>query len=220
MPAVTLETRLRALRLPRARLRPADLPLMLPSLADDVPPGAGWVFEVKWDGVRVLALRVDGRVRLYARSQADVTARYAEIAAAVDPLEGGDLALDAEIVALDESGRPSFHRLQRRMHVERGLATAAAAVPVVAYAYDCLSLHGLDVRGLPLVARKQLLEAVVPRGGPLRYAEHVEADGGRFSPRRARRASRGSSPSGPTRPTGAGAARSGGRSSATAGRSS
>ena len=180
MPAVTLETHLRALRLPRARLRPADLPLMLPSLADDVPPGAGWVFEVKWDGVRVLALRVDGRVRLYARSQADVTARYAEIAAAVDPLEGGDLALDAEIVALDESGRPSFHRLQRRMHVERGLATVAVSVPVVAYAYDCLSLHGLDVRGLPLVARKQLLEAVVPRGGPLRYAEHVEADGGAF----------------------------------------
>ena len=51
------ERRLEAMRLPAARLAPAALPFMLPTLVDQVPAGPGWVFEIKWDGVRVLVLR-------------------------------------------------------------------------------------------------------------------------------------------------------------------
>jgi bifunctional non-homologous end joining protein LigD len=169
MPEESLLARLRACGLPPARLAPRELPFMLPTLSDQVPTDPGWLFEIKWDGVRVLVVRAGGRVVLRSRTLIDVTARYPEVAAGA-----------AEIVALDAEGRPSFHRLQRRMHAERDLRAAIAAVPATAYAYDCLALHGLDVRSLPLAARKALVSEVVPRKGTLRYADHVETDGQAF----------------------------------------
>ena len=147
---------------------------MLPVLVDALPTGPGWLFELKWDGVRVLALRLGGRVELWSRRKRRVTRQYPEIAAAVATLAGGDVALDGEIVALDEAGRPSFERLQRRMHLERDVERVAAAVPATAYFYDCLVHSGRDVRGLRLVERKELLRALIPAPGAIRYAEHVD----------------------------------------------
>src|SRR5438876_1108235 len=141
-----MRTPRRLATLPRVRLLPASLPLMLPTLVEEVPRGPGWLFELKWDGVRLLALREQARVELWARSGARMTERYPEIAVALAPLAGGDFALDGEVVALDAAGRPSFERLQRRMHLVRGVAAAAAAVPVTAYFYDCLALFGRAVR--------------------------------------------------------------------------
>ncbi len=166
--------------LPAVRLAPETFPLMLPLLVEDVPAGPGWLFELKWDGVRVLALRAGGRVELWARSGARITARYPEVARALAPLGGGNFALDGEIVALDASGRPSFERLQRRMHLERGVARAAAAVPATAYFYDCLALSGRDLRGLALRDRKALLAELFPAPGVVRYADHVTEEGQQF----------------------------------------
>ena len=149
---------------------------MLPTLEEELPRGPGWLFEVKWDGVRVLALRVGGRVDLWSRRGTRVTGQYPEVAAATAALPGGDLALDAEIVALDADGRASFQRLQRRMHVARG----TAPVPVTAYVYDCLALLGRDVRDLPLAERKALLRELLPARDTLRYCDHVEGDGRAF----------------------------------------
>src|SRR5207247_1970271 len=172
-----MRTPRRLATLPRVRLVPASFPLMLPTLVEEVPRGPGWLFELKWDGVRVLALREKGRVELWARSGARVTGRYPEIAAALAPLAGGDLALDGEVVALDAEGRPSFERLQRRMHLVRDVARAAAAVPATAYFYDCLALFGRDLRGLALADRKALLRELFPAPAAVRYADHVEGDG-------------------------------------------
>ena len=166
--------------LPPARLGPRALIFMLPTLVAEVPCGPGWLFEIKWDGVRVLALRRRGRVELRSRAGRDVTAQYPEVAAAVAGLPGGDLALDGEIVVPDAHGRPSFHALQRRMHASRAVAALARACPVVTYVYDCLALEGCDLRGLPLRERKARLRALLGRGGTLRYADHVEGDGGAF----------------------------------------
>ena len=160
-------------------LGPADLAPMLPVLVDALPAGPGWLFELKWDGVRVLALRVGGRVELWSRRGRRVTRQYPEIAAAVAALPGGDVALDGEIVALDDAGRPSFERLQGRMHLERDVARVAAAVPATAYFYDCLIHAGRDVRRLPLVERKALLRALISAPGAIRYADHVD-DGAGF----------------------------------------
>ncbi|HYY06109.1 MAG TPA: non-homologous end-joining DNA ligase [Candidatus Limnocylindria bacterium] len=175
-----MRTPRRLATLPRVRLAPATFPLMLPTLVEEVPRGPGWLFELKWDGVRVLALRAGGRVELWARSGARVTDRYPEIAAALVPLGGGDFALDGEVVALDDEGRPSFERLQQRMHLVRDVARAAARVPATAYFYDCLALVGRDVRGLPLADRKALLRELLPAHGTVRYADHVEGDGAAF----------------------------------------
>jgi bifunctional non-homologous end joining protein LigD len=178
MGAVEMPARLAAL--PPARLAPGDLPLMLPVLVQDLPPGSGWLFELKWDGVRVLALRREGRVELWSRNQLPVGRRYPEIVAALAALPGGDLALDGEVVALDDAGRPSFERLQSRMHRSRGVPRAAAEAPVTAYLYDCLAIFGRDVRGLGLRERKTLLRALLGASDALRFADHVEDDGPRF----------------------------------------
>lgn len=163
-------------RLPAARLTPAAYPFMLPTLVDEVPRGTGWVFELKWDGVRVLALRTGERVRFWSRNGLDVTARYRELAAAVAALPGGDLALDAEVVVLDERGRSSFQRLQRRMHTTR----AGGEQPIHGLVFDCLALHGRDLRPLPLRDRKALLRGLLPGDDGLRYSDHLDGAGEQF----------------------------------------
>src|SRR6476620_8980533 len=74
-----------------------------------------WLYEIKYDGVRVLAERRGERVTLYGRSGQDTTSRYPEIVRALESLAIDRFVIDGEIVALDESGRPSFQRLQPRM---------------------------------------------------------------------------------------------------------
>jgi len=165
-----------AARAPRGR----GLAFMLPTLVREVPLGPEWIYEVKWDGVRVLAVRVAGEVCLYTRHGGRCTDRYPEIAHEIAALPGGDLALDGEIVALVDDGRPSFQRLQHRMHLTRDVALVARQVPVVAYLYDCLIVDGRDARPLPLLARKRILRALVPAGGALRFCDHVAEDGARF----------------------------------------
>jgi bifunctional non-homologous end joining protein LigD len=82
--------------------------------AGTLPPGPGWSYEFKWDGVRVLASFEGGSPRLFARSGAVVTAAYPEISGL--SLPPGSL-LDGEMVVLDAAGRPSFTALAERMHV-------------------------------------------------------------------------------------------------------
>src|SRR5207247_2478959 len=79
-----MRTPRRLATLPRVRLAPASFPLMLPTLVEEVPRGPGWLFELKWDGVRVLSLRAGGRVELWARSGARATGRHPRIAALLD----------------------------------------------------------------------------------------------------------------------------------------
>lgn len=162
---------------------PRSVPaLMLPTLVEHVPAGRGWLFEIKWDGVRVLILRHDGEVRLVGRSGETITARYPEVAEHVAALPGGDLVLDGEIVALDGDGKPSFARLQPRMHLRsaRDVAAAARTTPVTAYVFDCLALLGRDLRRVPLVERKAMLRLLVPGRGVVRFLDHVDRDGRAF----------------------------------------
>jgi bifunctional non-homologous end joining protein LigD len=89
------------------------------------------------------------------------------------------LVLDGEVVALDESGRPSFQRLQSRAQLRRAIEIRHAAVntPVTYYVFDLLGFEDFDLRSLPLTARKDLLRRVVPAIGAVRYLEHVEEAG-------------------------------------------
>src|SRR2546428_10433 len=173
-----MRTPRRLATLPRVRLAPASFPLMLPTLVEEVPRGPGWLFELKWDGVRVLALRAGGQVALWARSGARVTDRYPEIAAALAPLGGGDLALDGEVVALDAAGRPSFERLQRRMHLVPDVARAVhvGVCEGADLVYAGRAGSGLDRAGLDELAAR--LRPLTPercpftRGSPPRGPEH------------------------------------------------
>lgn len=123
---------------------------------DRLPHGPEWSFEVKWDGVRVLADTTRGSLRLVARSGRDVTVTYPELAGLVAV---PDAVLDGEVVVMS-GGIPSFEALAERMNV-RDAARAgrlAAKAPATYIAFDVLSLGGVDVSRRPFAERRALLE--------------------------------------------------------------
>jgi bifunctional non-homologous end joining protein LigD len=130
----------------------------------DLPAGpGGWAFEVKWDGMRALAF-VDGDVlRVQSVNERDVTVSWPELEGLPAALPATSALLDGELVATDEDGRPSFGRLQQRMHVTNRAEALrrAAEVPVTYVVFDLLHLDGHDLTGLPLADRRRLLEEVL-----------------------------------------------------------
>ena len=163
----------------RAPLDAAKLRPMLASSAERAFSREGWWFELKYDGVRALAEAGAGRARLFARSGGERTALYPELAVALAHLPVRSALLDGEIVALDERGRASFERIQRRFTQTRAsdAESLRREVPVVFYAFDCLAVDDFDLRKLTLEKRKQILAALVPPRGPVRLADHVAGDG-------------------------------------------
>jgi bifunctional non-homologous end joining protein LigD len=125
-----------------------------------LPAGSGWAYEFKWDGVRALATIRGGALRLHARSGAEITAAYPELAPLGTAL--ADAELDGEIVALDQHGRPSFTALAERMHVrEPGRAARlAATIPATYMVFDLLRLDGADLTGQPYVHRRAVLDGL------------------------------------------------------------
>lgn len=128
-----------------------------------MPAGPGrWAFEVKWDGVRALAFGRPGRLVVRSRNGLDITAGYPELRGLRTALGHRDVILDGEIVAFEPDSRPprpSFGRLQRRMHV-RGDAQVRRLmreVPVVYVLFDLLWLDGHSLMGEPYDARRTAL---------------------------------------------------------------
>src|SRR5690606_13774451 len=122
--------------------------------ADLVDPSR--IYELKLDGVRIVADKHDGEVELRYRKQRSATAAYPEVTRAVASLPARSVVLDGEIVAFDAEGRPSFQRLGRRIHLTRprDVAQARSEVPVTFMVFDLLELEGRDLSSLPLVERK------------------------------------------------------------------
>ena len=164
---------------PRRRLAPSEERPMLSEARDAAFTREGWIFELKYDGYRMLARREGARALLRYRSGQDASRLWPEVARAIETLPVADLLLDGELVVLDAEGRPSFQALQARAALSRAdeVERAAAERPATLFAFDLLALGGFDLRRLPLRARKGLLAKVVPRLGPVRYADHVEERG-------------------------------------------
>ena len=167
---------------PRREVPAGSQPFMLATLDERAPSDKGWLFEIKFDGVRVLAARRGEQVELYGRSGQLITGRYPDLVRALLALPVEHFVIDGEIVALDERGRPSFQRLQPRMALTdpREIEAAAARVPVEGVFFDCLALDGHDLRRLPLTRRKDCLRLLVPPLGPVHYVDHVLEHGPAF----------------------------------------
>ncbi len=174
-----IRAHLDALEAPRREVTARSQPFMLASLGDRPPAERGWLFEIKFDGVRVLAARRGKAIELYGRSGQLITGRYPDLAQVLLALPVEDFVIDGEIVALDENGRPSFQRLQPRMALTdaREIEAATVRVPVDGVFFDCLALDGRDLRRLPLSERKTCLRMFVPPLGPVRYVDHVVEHG-------------------------------------------
>jgi bifunctional non-homologous end joining protein LigD len=174
-----LAAALAKLRAPRRALDRDALRPMLATREDRPFSRAGWLFELKHDGVRMLAVKEGGALRLLARTGGDRARLYPELVRALARLPLASFAIDGEVVALDENGRSSFERIQQRFTQSDPamIARVEVEVPVVYQVFDLLGALGCDIRALPLVKRKQLLASLVPRAGVVTYSDHVETDG-------------------------------------------
>src|SRR5262249_42625855 len=137
---------------------------MLATLADAPPSGAGWTFEVKWDGYRALAYVREGECQLLSRNENDLTERFADVARAiVRATKSPNAVLDGEVCALDERGRASSPARRR------GTGT------LVYSAFALLGLDGEPLVDLPLRERRARLRALLDgRSRAVRLSEGFE----------------------------------------------
>jgi bifunctional non-homologous end joining protein LigD len=119
---------------------------MLATIAERLPNGPEWTYEVKWDGYRTLARKHGRHVTLLSRNLKDATTQYPAVARGVANVAADDVLLDGEIVALDERGHPTFQALHHQ-----------AAQTIVYYAFDVLHLNGHDFIRRPLDERRAAL---------------------------------------------------------------
>lgn len=139
-------------------------------LVDDPPANGDWLYELKFDGIRAIAVKNNRKISLISRNGNKLDARFPEIAEALKNLPVRDWVLDGEVVALDEEGRSSFQLLQ-------ALEIEGRKAPLRFYVFDLLELDGKSLLGLPLEQRKQLL-AKVCEGvrDPIRYSGEITGD--------------------------------------------
>ncbi len=133
---------------------------------------ADWLFEIKWDGVRALAWLKDGQLELRSRTGRIITAAYPELEILPRRLAAQNAILDGEIVVLDHEGRSSFERLQERMHVSQPSSALRRQLPPIYYVFDLLYCDGYDLRGVPLLERKRLLQQLLEPCKTIRYSDH------------------------------------------------
>jgi bifunctional non-homologous end joining protein LigD len=123
---------------------------MLATLAEELPRGSDWTFEVKWDGYRALGYVRNGDVKLLSRRGNDLTERFPEVASALaKATRSSTCVVDGEVCALDEQGRPSFSAMQQG---RRALVYAV---------FDVLEVDGVPVVDLPLSERRERLDALL-----------------------------------------------------------
>jgi len=153
-----------------------------PMLADqrtDIPSTSNYVYEVKWDGIRVLIYLDEDGVHIKSRSGRDITQQFPEL---LDPklfnVEYG--IFDGEIVVLDDQGRPVFADVISRMH-SKGGAIKKTNKQVSCYLFDVLSIDGFDMIDEPLIRRRALLKPCLKWGEAYRYSSSFEDGQGLFA---------------------------------------
>lgn len=144
----------------------------LATLVDAVPHGRDWLFEVKFDGYRVLTAASGDTVTCYTRGGLDWTGRFGALPDAIAALDLDGALLDGEVVSIDAKGRSDFSALQRAL-TEGGGGLAY-------FVFDLLAEGGRDLRRQPLLERKARLKAILGKAGdkgPVFFADHIIGDG-------------------------------------------
>ncbi len=140
---------------------------------------SGWLFELKYDGFRLLVLKEGKQVRLLTRNGNDLADRFPEIVRGVQALKG-DLVIDGELVVADENGHPSFYQLRRCAVAKSSTTVQRLAVEHQAQvmAFDILAINDTDTRRQTLLARKQLLRTALGRKQQrIAFVDFVEQEG-------------------------------------------
>lgn len=139
-------------------------------LVDDLPQGGEWIYELKFDGVRALAIKSGKGIRLISRNAKDFTAKFPEVVEALQYLRCKEVVLDGEIAALDRQGRSSFQLLQAR-------ELSGQRPPIFYYVFDIIQLDGKDMTGIPLLKRKAMVKALLANlPDTVRFSASIQAD--------------------------------------------
>jgi bifunctional non-homologous end joining protein LigD len=155
-------------RVPDAK--PRFVEPMKARLVEEPPSEGDWLYELKFDGIRAIAIKDGKRVSLISRNGNKLDKRFPEIFEAVSDLPANESVLDGEVVALDEQGRSSFQLLQ-------ALEMEGRKAPLRFYVFDLLQLNGKSLVELPLEQRKQVLAKVCENvGDPIRYSGEIGGD--------------------------------------------
>ncbi|HEY1082799.1 MAG TPA: non-homologous end-joining DNA ligase [Prosthecobacter sp.] len=158
----------KALPLPRSL---AFVEPMKARLVDAAPEDEGWIYEIKFDGFRSLAIIHKGRVTLMSRTENDMTEKFPEIVQELEKMDLPDCILDGEIVALDKSGKSSFQMLQ-------AYDLGQEQPPLCFYAFDLLTLKRKDLKTKPLTERKEALKALLGKSETVRYSASLTGEVG------------------------------------------
>src|SRR3954449_12167645 len=158
---------------------PTAIQPMLASIAEDPFDDPNWLFEIKWDGYRVVSFIEDGTVRMVSRNQNDLGPRYPELNALPKLVNAKSAILDGEVVVLDEQGRPSFSLMQQRTGIRAHgrQAPSRPDLPIIYYVFDLIYLDGYDLRRVALDDRKRVLRGILPSGELVRYSDHHAGQG-------------------------------------------
>jgi len=147
--------------------RPRFIVPMKPKLLDEPPTAGNWIYELKFDGFRIVAVKDGAKVSLFSRNGNELAARFPETVEAVRALPVNDCVLDGEVVALDVEGRSSFQLLQ-------ALEMESRKSPTYYYVFDLLQAEGKSLTTQPLEFRKDLLERICENAAePIRYSGEV-----------------------------------------------
>jgi bifunctional non-homologous end joining protein LigD len=181
-PGAKLRSAIEAAGAKPGRVDPRSLDVMLAEPSDYAFTRDGWLFELKLDGYRLIAGKTGGEAVLISRNGNDYTAVFPEVARAIKAISYDDFIVDGEVVVMDPQGKPSFSRLQQRGRLSSSIDVKRASVelPATLFVFDLLAFDGLDLRPLPLSARKALLLEGFPKIGVVRALDHIEREGQAF----------------------------------------
>ncbi len=165
---------------PTAQPMPATVAPMLATPATERPRHGAWAYELKWDGIRAVAFVEGGRVRFQNRNERDITPRYPELRELGRALGSTRAILDGEIVSFNpETGRPDFHRLQQRMHVDgdHRIRKLSQDLPATYMIFDLVWLDGHSLVEVPYEQRRATLAGLDLRGPSWQCPPHEVGDG-------------------------------------------
>jgi len=158
--------------------QPSWVPVMLATLTKKYFSSKEWIYEHKFDGVRCLAFKKNGVVKLLSRNKHSMNESYPELVAALAKQAADNFIIDGEIVSLNKKGVSDFQLLQSRIN----LLVSAQKLPKknvsISYnIFDIVYLDGYDLRSLPLLIRKKLLKKVIRSSKMITFTPHIVGDG-------------------------------------------
>jgi bifunctional non-homologous end joining protein LigD len=168
---------------------PYEIPPMLATLLDKPFNSQDWVFEIKWDGVRAISFihRSKEILKIQSRNGNTITQRYPELIESLRSVKNENnfkesIVFDGEIVILDKNGFPDFQKHQKRMNINNkiDIESLSKQIPATYYIFDILYVDGIDIKILPLIERRKILESIIiknKRNNRIKISEFIEGDG-------------------------------------------